>query len=74
MEEKIREFVAQSNEGNSIGLVEYRKLIDITTAADKTKQYRHGLPRFTTKDGKTINCIDGGYQILGDDELFYEVT
>lgn len=72
MEEITRKFSASSQNENSISVIEYTTLIDITTAADKERKYRHGLKRYETDDGKTLNKVNGGYQILGENEIYFE--
>jgi hypothetical protein len=72
MEEITRKFSASSQNKNSINIIEYTTLIDITTVADKERKYRHGLKRYATNDRKTLNKVNGGYQLLGENEIYFE--
>lgn len=72
MEEITRKFSATSQNQNSINIIEYTTLIDITTAADNERKYRHGLKRYETNDGKTLNKVNGGYQLLDESEIYFE--
>lgn len=72
MEEITRKFSALSPNGDSIDILEYTTVIDITSLEDDSRQYRHGLKKYKTTNGKTLNKINGGYQLLGDDEVYYE--
>ncbi|ASQ46546.1 hypothetical protein [Legionella clemsonensis] len=72
MKELIRKFEARSEGGESIFILEYRGIKDLLTAPDKDKKPMYGLPTYTTATGQKVVKVDGGYQILGLDTLFYE--
>ncbi|WP_133130591.1 hypothetical protein [Legionella yabuuchiae] len=72
MKELVRTFEAQSDDGESILILEYRGIKDILTAPDKEKKPMYGLPTYTTTTGQEVVPADGGFQILGLDTIFYE--
>ncbi|GGI93238.1 hypothetical protein [Legionella impletisoli] len=74
MKELVRKFEAESEDGQSILILEYRGIKDILTPPDEEKKPMYGLPTFTTATGQEVIKADGGYQILGLDTIFYENT
>jgi hypothetical protein len=70
MEVLTKKFTAYSNDGDFVSLLEYRTVINTSTAEGPSS--RLGLKRITTENGRAVNCIDGGFQVLGETEIFYE--
>ncbi|MGT3156574.1 hypothetical protein ACVSNX_14335 [Legionella pneumophila] len=68
MDEFIRKFEVFSNDGDSLHISEYRKIIKVPPP----ENIRYGLPRFVTNNGTAVNYLDGGYQVLGKEKLYYE--
>ncbi|KTD06976.1 hypothetical protein [Legionella jamestowniensis] len=72
MKELVRKFEAKSDEGKSVLILEYRGIKDILIPPDKEEMPMYGLPTYTTANGQEVIKVNGGYQILGLDTLFYE--
>ena len=69
MEEITRKFIVTTEEGDLINLVEYSFPIDMSE--DKNPELI-SITRYTTDDGRTVEQIDGGYQILGETKIYFE--
>ena len=69
MEEMTRQFMAQSKSGHVLKLIEYSFPIDMS---DSNKQGIVDIARYKTEDGRTVEKVNGAYQILGESELYYE--
>lgn len=69
MEEVRRTFPVATQEGDIINVIEYSFPIDMS---EDKQQHIINISRYTTEDGRTIEQIDGGYQILGDTKIYFE--
>ncbi len=72
MEDLIRQFRAYSDDGESILVLEYRKIKDIFTSPNTAENAMYSMPRFVTPEGEKVIDVNGAYQVRGRDKLFYE--
>jgi len=70
MEEITRKFMVQSKNGHILTLIEYSFPIDMAESSNKNDIV--DIDRYTTEDGRTVEIVDNGYQILGENEIYYE--
>ena len=70
MEEITRKFTVQSKNGHILTLIEYSFPIDMAESSNRNDIV--DIDRYTTEDGRTVEIVDEGYQILGENEIYYE--
>jgi len=70
MEEITRKFTVQSKNGHILTLIEYSFPIDMAESSNRSDIV--DIDRYTTEDGRTVEIVDEGYQILGENEIYYE--
>jgi hypothetical protein len=69
MEEITRKFTVATHEGDIINLIEYSFPIDMS---EEKQRDIINISRYNTEDGRTVEQIDGGYQILGETKIYFE--
>ena len=72
MEELVRQFEATAPDGEPVIILEYRPLKDILTTPDADTSSMYGRPRYTTANGYPVTKKSDGYQIKGQDKIYYE--
>ncbi len=70
MEELTRKFTVKTREGHLLSLIEYSFPIDMSESSEKNQII--DIDRYTTEDGRTVEKVNDGYQILGENELYFE--
>jgi len=70
MEERTRKFTVKTKDGHLLSLIEYSFPMEMSASSEKNQIIN--IDRYTTEDGRTVEKINKGYQILGEEELYYD--